>query len=95
MTDYRTIDDEIASALRESRKQRGFSLQKMADYLDLHMTSYRRIERGEQRLKVDEALKMEALLQFGLYGIMHRWSEEFAKPPQTIEVSGRTYKLVN
>lgn len=93
--EFVTVQEEIAEAMKEKRKQRGLSLQEVADRLGIHMTSYRRIEIGQQRLKIDEAIKAENLLQFGLYEIMCRWAEEFKKPPKEIVIEGRTYRLAN
>lgn len=93
--EFVTIQAEIAEAMKEKRKQRGLSLQEVADHLGIHMTTYRRTEIGKQRLKIDEAIKAENLLQFGLYEIMRRWAEEFKKPPKEIVINGRTYRLAN
>ncbi|MEJ4139523.1 helix-turn-helix transcriptional regulator [Corynebacterium marquesiae] len=93
--EFATVQEEIAEAMKEKRKQQGLSLQEVADHMGIHMTSYRRIEIGQQRLKIDEAIKAENLLQFGLYEIMRRWAEEFNKPPKEIVIKGRTYRLAN
>jgi len=93
--EFVTVQEEIAEAMKEKRKQRGLSLQETADHLGIHMTSYRRIEIGQQRLKIDEAIKAENLLQFGLYEIMRRWAEQFNKPPEEIVIKGQTYRLAN
>ena len=93
--EFMTIQEEIAEAMKEKRKQRGLSLQEVADHLGIHMTSYRRIEIGQRSLRIDEAIKAENLLQFGLYESMRRWAEEFNKPPEEIVIKGRTYRLAN
>lgn len=93
--EFVTVQEEIAEAMKKKRKQRGLSLQETADHLGIHMTSYRRFEIGQQRLKIDEAIKAENLLQFGLYDIMRRWAEEFKKPPEIVEVAGFKYRLVD
>lgn len=85
---------ELGDLILATRIHRGESRKDITDAIGFHSTTLRRIESGEQRLKLDEAIVMDNHLSFGLFDFMKKWGAEFAKPPEEVEIAGRKYRLV-
>jgi len=73
----RDFDREFVDQVRVARARAGWSQQRLADALKeagydrIHQTTVARIENGERRVTIGEALHIAALLDFHIEGVKH------------------------
>ncbi len=72
-----TLQD-IGRKLAQLRKQKGFSQQDIATYLNISRSSVTQMEAGKRKISIPEFVKLAEFLQFSLDEFIHKQEEELS-----------------
>lgn len=87
------FDKEFGAMVLDVRRRKGLPRRDIAQELEMHETTLRRIELGDQEVKLYQAIALDELLGFGLDEFVATWRALLSKPPEEIVVRGRVYRL--
>ncbi len=77
--------ENLLSKIQELRKQRGYSLENMADELNLSHSAYYKLENNQSRLTVERLMEISRILDTSLFELLNEVSEKKYNQKNNVE----------